>query len=108
MTPPFFSPARAGFAPTAEDSGASLGLDEMLIRRPAATFLMKVSGDSMAGAGIHTGDTLVVDRSIAPRDGLVVVAVMNGEMKVQRLPLPAGAKGCEVWGVVTYSIRPLA
>lgn len=108
MTPPFFSPARAGFAPTAEGSGATIGLDEMLIRRPAATFLVKVSGDAMAGAGVHEGDTLVVDRSIEPRDGLVVVAVVNGEMAVKRLPLPAGAGACEVWGVVTYAIRQLA
>jgi len=85
-----------------------LDLEAMLIRHPAATFLMKVSGDSMAGAGIHAGDTLVVDRSIAPRDGLVVVAVVGGELVVKRLPVPVGPGGFEVWGVVTYSIRPLA
>ena len=62
----------------------------------------------MAGAGIHSGDTLIVDRSITPRDGLVVVAVVNGQMMVKRLPVAAGPGGFEVWGVVTYSIHPLA
>lgn len=110
MAPPFFSPpVRAGFASTAEDSAnTTVNLEEMLIRRPAATFLMKVSGDSLAGAGIHAGDTLIVDRSIEPRDGLLVVAVARGEMAVKRLPLPDGPEGFEVWGVVTYAIRQLA
>ena len=110
MAPPFFSPpARAGFASTTEDStSTAMDLEAMLIRRPAATFLMKVSGDSMAGAGIHAGDTLIVDRSIEPREGLVVVAVANGEMTLRRLSLPPGPGGFEVWGVVTYCIRPLA
>lgn len=79
----------------------------------------------MTDAGIHEGDTLVVDRSIEARDGLVVVAVVGGEMTVKRLrlragrpmlmaesggarPLPVGPGGFEVWGVVTYCIRPLA
>ena len=110
MTPPFLpQPARSGFASTTEDAAnTTVNLEEMLIRRPAATFLMKVSGDSLAGAGIREGDTLIVDRSIAPRDGLVVVAVVGGELRIKRLPVPAGTGALEVWGVVTYSIRPLA
>ena len=57
----------------------------MLIRDEAATFIVRVSGDSMEGAGIYDGDELIVDRSIEPRDGHVVIAIVDGEMTVKRL-----------------------
>lgn len=57
----------------------SLNLDEALIHHLAATFFMKVEGDSMTGCGIFSGDLLIVDRSVNPVDGSVVVAVIEGE-----------------------------
>jgi len=61
----------------------------MLIRDEAATFIVRVSGDSMEGAGIYDGDELIVDRSIEPRDGHVVIAIVDGEMTVKRLRITA-------------------
>ena len=60
----------AGFPSPADDYlEGTLDLNEHLIRRPAATFFLRVSGDSMTGAGIYPGDILIVDRSLPPADG---------------------------------------
>ncbi len=84
----------AGFPSPAEDYlEEQLDLNQFLIRRPAATFFIRVSGESMIGAGIHADDILVVDRSIPPSDKKVVVAVVNGEMTVKRFR----KKGSEIW-----------
>ena len=56
-----------------------LSLDEWLIRRPDATYLLKVSGDSMIEAGIHPGDVVLVERGANPKSGAVVVAQVDGE-----------------------------
>ena len=65
----------AGFpSPAADYIEGRLDLNEFLIRRPAATFLVRFVGDSMSGAGIHDGDIGVVDRSIKPVPGCIVVA----------------------------------
>ena len=53
----------------------SLDLNEQLVANPIATFFVRASGHSMAGAGIHDGDLLIVDRSITPSHGSIVVAV---------------------------------
>jgi DNA polymerase V len=84
--PLFSNIASCGF-PSPADSHVeeSLNLNDLLIKRPAATFFVKVSGDSMAPAGIHSGDLLVVDRSLRPTDGRVVVAVIDAELFVKRL-----------------------
>jgi|TARA_R110000796_G_scaffold9761_1_gene33145 DNA polymerase V len=75
----------AGFPSPAEDfSDGTLDLND-LIEHPAATFIVKVSGSSMTGAGIFDGDLLIVDRSITPRSGQIVVAVLAGDMTVKRL-----------------------
>ncbi len=102
---------------------ARLDLNERLVRHPAATFFVRVEGDSMIGAGIHSGDILVVDRSMEPTDRSIVVAVLNGELTVKRLwrkngrvrlepenpdyPVIEIAEGEEliIWGVVTSAIR---
>jgi DNA polymerase V len=55
-----------------------------------STFLVRVAGDSMQGAGISDGDELVVDRSLQPVDGNVVVAILDGELTVKRLRLAGG------------------
>jgi len=56
-----------------------------LIKHPAATFYVRVSGDSMIGAGIHQGDILIVDRACKPLSNDIVIASINGELTVKRL-----------------------
>src|SRR5690606_3965751 len=76
----------AGFPSAAEDFvEGKLDLNDLLVKRPAATFYVKVAGESMLGACIFPGDILVVDRGETPRHGHVVVAVVNGELTVKRL-----------------------
>lgn len=79
-------PVSAGFPSPAEDYiEGKLDLNLHLIKNPAATFYVRVSGDSMTGVGIHSGDLLVVDRSLDPVSGRIVIAVLNGELTVKRL-----------------------
>lgn len=113
-----------GFGAAADDySERGIDLNEQLIRNKPATFFFRMNGDAMTGAGIFTGDILVVDRSIPNANGKVVIAVLNGEMLVRRLevafnkrrlvpetpklsPIEIGADAdFAVWGVVTYSIH---
>jgi DNA polymerase V len=76
----------AGFPSAAEDFiEGKLDLNDILVKRPTATFYVRVSGESMLNAGIFPGDILVVDRGENPKHGHVVVAVINGEMTVKRL-----------------------
>jgi len=80
----------AGFpSPSQDYSDTQIDLTKMLIRDEASTFIVRVSGDSMEGAGIFDGDELIVDRSIEPRDGHVVIAIVDGEMTVKRLRITA-------------------
>ena len=120
------APASAGFPSPADDFlEKRLDLNEYLIGNPAATFFVRVAGDSMQGAGIHDGDILVVDRSLAAEAGHVVIAVLGGEMVVKRLrraqgkwwlvpenphyrPLEiAEESGLVIWGVVMHVIHTL-
>ncbi len=99
-------------------------LNEQLVRNKPATFYLRVSGDAMINAGIFSGDILIVDRSLKPASGKIVVAVLNGEMLVRRLektfnrirlipetdrlsPIEVDTSSCEftVWGIVTYVIH---
>ena len=74
----------AGFPSPAEQyQETPLDLNELLVKRPAATFFVKVQGDSMVGAGICDGDLLVVDRSLRPADGDVIVASVDGDFTVK-------------------------
>lgn len=76
----------AGFPSPAEDYlEKSLDLNDLVAPRPEATFFVRVSGDSMIGAGIHHDDILVVDRSQSPHPGNVVIACVDGEFTVKRL-----------------------
>lgn len=76
----------AGFPSASNDYvEGKLDLNEHLIKNPPATFFVRVSGDSMIGAGIHPDDLLVVDRSEEPKHGKIVIAVINGELTVKRL-----------------------
>lgn len=78
----------AGFpSPSQDYSDTKIDLTQMLIRDELSSFIVRVSGDSMEGAGIYDGDELIVDRSIEPRDGHVVIAIVDGEMTVKRLQI---------------------
>lgn len=80
------TPVSAGFPSPAEDyADRSLDINDYLVRNPVSTFFFPVSGDSMEGAEIFNGDILVVDRSIRPVHGHIVVAFLNGERLVKRL-----------------------
>lgn len=76
----------AGFpSPATDHIDQCLDLTGYLVLHPEATFFMRVKGDSMTGAGIHHGDLLIVDRSLEPVSGRVVVVALNGELTVKRL-----------------------
>ncbi|MEI8614519.1 translesion error-prone DNA polymerase V autoproteolytic subunit [Shewanella sp. PP-He15 brown] len=84
----FSSLIAAGFPSPAQDYvEQTLDLNELCIKHPAATFFVKVQGDSMIDAGIFSGDILVVDRSLQPAHGDTVVAAVNGEFTVKQLQL---------------------
>jgi DNA polymerase V len=76
----------AGFpTPADEFIEKKLDLNELLIKHPAATFFVRVSGNSMINAEIHSGDILIVDKSLRPANGTIVVAIINGEFTVKRI-----------------------
>lgn len=122
--PAFLSGVQAGFPSPADDYiEDQLDLNELIIQRPAATFFVRVEGESMRDANIYSGDILVVDRSVEPTSGKIVVAVINGEFTVKRFIInkqgtylvpenpkyPSFKIGPDsefrVWGVVTYVIH---
>jgi DNA polymerase V len=63
----------------------TLDLNDHLLENPQHTFFVRVTGDSMINAGIHPGDLLIVDRSLRPNNGRIVIAVVNGELTVKKL-----------------------
>ena len=74
----------AGFPSPAEQyQEPPLDLNELLVKRPAATYFVRVEGDSMVGAGISDGDLLVVDRSLRPAEGDVIIASVDGDFTVK-------------------------
>ena len=78
----------AGFPSPAEDyKEDALSLDEHHISHPAATYLARASGDSMQGVGIYDQDLLVIDRSLTPRSGHVVIAAVDGELCCKQIDL---------------------
>ena len=91
----------AGFPSPAEQyQETPLDLNELLVKRPAATFFVKVQGDSMIGEGIRDGDLLVVDRSLRPTSGDVIIACVDGDFTVKTLRLGKREEGSgkrEVW-----------
>ncbi|MBC8310663.1 MAG: translesion error-prone DNA polymerase V autoproteolytic subunit [Phycisphaerales bacterium] len=96
----------SGFPSPADDFiERSLDLNEQLVANPISTFFMRASGHSIVSEGIHDGDLLIVDRSITPTLGSIVVAVINGELTVKRLDNQESK--IVVWGVVTWSVHRL-
>ncbi|MET4004434.1 DNA polymerase V [Arthrobacter sp. UYCu511] len=90
----------AGYPSPAQDYfDGTLNLNTHLIRDVTSTFVVRVSGDSMEGAGISDGDELIVNRALTPRDGSIVIAILDGELTVKRLLLKAG-------GVVLHAENP--
>jgi DNA polymerase V len=84
--PLFNGKVAAGFPSPADDYvEKTLDLNELLVQKPAATFFVRAQGESMLGAGIHPNDILVVDRSIEPVPGKIVICALNGELTVKRL-----------------------
>jgi repressor LexA len=76
----------AGFpSPAEEELRDTLSLDDLLIQNREATFLLKVSGDSMSGAGILPGDMVIVDRGQTPKSGDIVIAQVDGEWTMKHL-----------------------
>ena len=76
----------SGFpSPAADYLEKTLDLHRLLVEHPAATFFMRAAGDEMRGAGIFPGDLLIVDRSLPPENGRIVVAVQGGKLQLQRL-----------------------
>ncbi|MDJ0459321.1 translesion error-prone DNA polymerase V autoproteolytic subunit [Arthrobacter sp. NQ7] len=79
-------PVAAGYPSPAQDYfEGRIDLNEHLIKDVASTYIVRVSGSSMEGAGISDGDELVVNRALEPHDGCVVVAVLDGELTIKRL-----------------------
>ena len=90
----------AGFPSPAEQYlEPPLDLNELLVKRPAATYFVRVEGDSMIEAGIHDGDLLVVDRSLRPASGDVIIASVDGDFTVKTLRLGNREEGRGKWEV---------
>jgi len=124
--PLFTGKVAAGFPSPADDYiEKTLDLNELLVQKPAATFFARAQGLSMLGAGIHPNDILIVDRSIEPVPGRIVICALNGELTVKRLERDNGLWKLKaenkdypdiaiheelemvIWGVVTNVIHPL-
>jgi DNA polymerase V len=122
--PLYESTISAGFPSLTDDQiDDRIDLNVLLIKHPAATFFLRVSGNSMIQAGIHDGDILIVDRSLPPVDGKIVIASINGELTVKRLKSKGkqlqlvpeneeykpinitGEDDLRLWGVVTNVIH---
>ncbi|RAP26732.1 hypothetical protein DID74_01535 [Candidatus Marinamargulisbacteria bacterium SCGC AG-333-B06] len=123
-TLPFFmSSIPAGFPSPADDyMDNRLNINDYVIKNPMSTYYIKVSGDSMIGAGIFSGDILVVDRSIEASHNRIVIAMIDGDFTVKRLryhktkiylisensqfvPIEVTNQELMIWGVVTFSIH---
>jgi DNA polymerase V len=124
--PLFICKVSAGFPSPAQDYvEQTLDLNDLCIRRPAATFFVRVEGDSMIEAGIFHNDILVVDRSVKPVHGDIVVAQVDGGFTVKELCLQptlmllprnstyqpillADDNELQIFGVVTNVVRQMS
>lgn len=122
--PLYQSSIKAGFpSPADEYIECKLDLNKFIIKNAIATYFLKVSGDSMIGAGIFSNDILVVDRSIQATEGKIVIAELDGDLTVKRLEkiknklyltaendeypaIPIGdEQSLQIWGVVTWVLH---
>jgi DNA polymerase V len=98
-----FTPVRAGFPNPADDArGVALDLNELIIRHPVSTYYLRVEGDSMTGAGIVHGDIVVVDKSLEPKSGDIVVAAVDGDFTLKKLK----REGAKAWLVASHPGYP--
>ncbi|AMB79809.1 MULTISPECIES: LexA family protein [Pseudomonas] len=114
----------AGFpSPAADHLEKEISLDQLLNIRAPNVYLVSIDGDSMQGAGIYSGDVAVVDRSLEPVHGDVVVALLNNDPICKRLCLREKSvilqsenskypdrhvlegDDLSIWGVITYTVR---
>jgi len=115
-----------GFGSPSGDTGVTrLDLNDLLVRHPQATYLMRIAGDAMREVGVDSGDLVLIDRTIPPSNGHVVIAVVDEEFVCRRLyrqgrdvRLQASQVGCadilaregedlQIWGVVTQIIKAM-
>jgi DNA polymerase V len=115
-----------GFGSPSGDTGVTrLDLNDILVRHPQATFLMRIAGDAMREVGIDSGDLVLIDRAIPPSHGHLVIAVVEEEFVCRQLckqgtdiRLQATRAGCadilaregeefQIWGVVTQVIKSM-
>ena len=124
VTPLFLDSVSAGFpSPATDYLENKLDLNEYLVKHPVATFIVKANGSSMIEAGILSGDLLIVDRSVIPKNNNIVIASVFGDLTVKKLRKKGSAlflvsanneypsievkeeMECFIWGVVTYVIH---
>jgi DNA polymerase V len=122
--PMFSDSVQAGFPSPAEDHlDLDLNLNDYLVQNPSATFCVKAIGESMKDAGIKSGDIMIVDKSLEPKNRSIVLAVIDGEFTVKRVNvnddelylMPENSNfppikiteemDFQVWGIVTYIIH---
>ncbi|WP_121352409.1 LexA family protein [Flavisolibacter nicotianae] len=112
-----------GFGAAADDyAERGIDLNEHLVKNKPATFFLRVNSDAMVGAGVHVGDVVIVDRSLEPKNGRLVIAVVDGELLIRKLEinnnqtrlttankrlasLDVTGMQLHIWGVVTYVIH---
>ena len=116
----------AGFPSPADDyTEENIDLNEHLLRNPFSTFFLRVKGDSMINSGIHDKDLIIVDKSLNPKPGNIVIAMIDGEFTVKRFSIKNNKlylkaenrnypdfnledySDVHIWGVVIYSIHTL-
>ena len=126
LVPLFVTPIQAGFPSPADDYlDQPLDFNELLIAHPAATFAVRIAGDSMEGIGLYAGDIAVVDRSVTASDGKIILGILDGQFTIKRYRHRGGQfwleaanpaykniaisedSAFEVWGVVRHTIRVL-
>ena len=115
-----------GFPSPARDyTEGSIDLNEELIHHPNSTFVVRARGQSMIDIGISTGDLIIVDRSLKPHNGSVIIAVLDGELSIKildtsnkKISLSSANKNYSdvhvseemdfmIWGVCTYVVHNL-
>jgi DNA polymerase V len=120
------STAECGFPSPADDHlDRPLDFNQLLVQNPAATFAVRISGESMTGAGLFPGDIAVVDRSLTPTSGSIVLALIDGQFTIKRYVHVDGGiallaenprfpnieisaeMDLKVWGVLKHTIRML-
>ena len=122
--PLFEGSVSAGFPSPADDyMDIDLDLHDHLVQNPSSTFCVKAIGESMKDAGIESGDVMIVDRSLEPKNRSIVLAVINGEFTVKRVNLSDNElylmpennsftpikitleMDFQIWGIVTFIIH---